>query len=238
MSDHIQSLQNQVDDLYANLNALHHKQNNNAAPSDSNNPTTFSTTISSPGLRARVARFRGPTSSAFNFDVATSSLQSMGITTPEFNALEGSSAVSTPPVQAPKSQLSVHPSRDPLWAIEREEAVRLCRVYGEETGVMYPMLDIDKVIARVNLLFDFLESAVRTGLQNYAVPGRDAFHDEDTNILKMVLATASIVEGNGESDLGAKLFASVQDACQSRLWGPVSIKGLILLVLVVSNHIV
>ena len=235
MNDHIQSLQDQVNDLYANLNSLYQRQNNNLASSDSSNPITFPTIISSPSLRARVARFQGPTSTAFNFDVANSSLQTMGITTPEYNGDEGTPARSTPSIQAPTAHMSVHPSRDPLWAIKREEAIRLCRLYDEETGLMYPMLDIEKIITKANVFFTYLESAVKTGLQNYALPGNDAFHDEDTNILKMVLATAAIVEGNGRSELGEKLFSSVQGACQSKLWGSVSVKGLILLVLAVCN---
>jgi hypothetical protein len=46
----------------------------------------------------------------------------------------------------------------------QDEAIRLCRVYEEEMGIMYPMLDIDKIVRQATLLFTSMESATRTGL--------------------------------------------------------------------------
>lgn len=117
--------------------------------------------------------------------------------------------------------------------MNKDEAVRLCRVYEEEMGIMYPMLDIDKIIRHAIMLFAFIESAARTGLVQRNFPGPDNLDDDDTRLLKMVLAAALIVEGSGQSDLGRRLFETIREYAESSLWGPVNINQLRLLVLVV-----
>lgn len=129
--------------------------------------------------------------------------------------------------------MAVHPSKDPLWLLNKDEAVRLCRVYDEEMGIMYPMLDIDKIIRHAIRLFAFIESAVRTGLVQRSLLGHDNLDDDDTRILKMVLAAALVVEGSGQSELGGRLFETVRQYAESSLWGPVNTNQLKLLVLVV-----
>ena len=113
--------------------------------------------------------------------------------------------------------------------------MRLAKVYDEEVGVMYPMLDIEKCLSKIHVLFNFMESAVRTGLVSRVIAGADSLQDEDTNIVKMVLATALVIEGCGRSELGQKLFESVKSVCGELLWQPVLVKGLMLLVITVGN---
>jgi hypothetical protein len=49
--------------------------------------------------------------------------------------------------------------------------MRLCKVYEEEVGIMYPVVDITKVISQANLLYTFMEAATRTGFaQRYETP--------------------------------------------------------------------
>jgi len=188
-------------------------------------------------VRGKHPRFQGPTSSAFNFDVAKSSLQTMGITRPEDGVDEGIATRDATPLESPcatsSAAMAVHPSKDPLWLLNKDEAVRLCRVYDEEMGIMYPMLDIDKIIRHAIRLFAFIESAVRTGLVQRGLPGHDNLDDDDTRILKMVLAAALIVEGSGQSELGRIFFETVRQYAESSLWGPVNTNQLKLLVLVV-----
>ena len=100
-------------------------------------------------------------------------------------------------------------------------------------GLMYPMLDMDKTITQASMLFRFTDSAVKSGLMNPYKAGPDKLGNNDVYILKMVLATALIVEGEGQSELGRELYESCREAIEGRLSGPVEIKGLILLVLVV-----
>jgi len=163
----------------------------------------------------------------------------MGITTPEISegALNDEDPTAGQP-RAPTAPMTTHPIKDPLLKLDNDEAIRLCRVYEEEMGLMYPMLDMEKTITNANKLFNFTEAAVKSGLINLYKAGVDRLGNNDlsdVNILRMVLATALIVEGEGQSDLGKELYESCREAYEGRLSGPVEIKGLILLVLVVSN---
>ena len=253
MNASIQSLQEQVDSLHAHINALRGGQEQDGVlrqdtsqypihPSleHANSQSPFHDARSPPRSRGRHSQFQGPTSSAFSFDVANSSLQTMGITQPEppdEPAGVFDESLSSPSYhnQAPNAPMAMHPNKDPLWSISKDEAVRLCRIYDEEMGMMYPIVNIEETISRAKFLFTFTESAARTGLIRAQLPGRDGLGTDDNNILKMVLATALTVEGNGESELGKKLFQSVRDASESRLWEPVELKGLTLLVIVVCK---
>ena len=101
---------------------------------------------------------------------------------------------------------------------------------------MYPVLNIESVISHATNLFRFMEAAVRQGLMTAdAAPANQGIKDENTNVLKMVLAIALTVEGSGQSDTGNRLFESVKGAADAILHGEsASIKSLPLLVLVVS----
>ena len=151
-------------------------------------------------------------------------------------ALLGQAGAIQSPHSRPQSSMTQVPTqslKDPLWQLQRDEVVRLCRLFDDEIGTMSPMLDIDKTISRANKLYDFMEAAVRAGLLSREIERGDSFHDEQTNILRMVLATSLTVEGGGESELGRALYDSVRSVTQSRLWEPINLSGLILLVVVV-----
>lgn len=249
MTAHIHSLQDQVNHLYAGLDALRNGQPF-PIPTQSHESYPIHPALSQPDpYRNNVPpqshetqpHYQGPTSSAFSFDVARSSLQTMGITSPEMQEGVFNDGEPTPrgsPQQlraptAPTAPMAIHPNKDPLWKIGKEEALRLCRVYEEEMGLMYPMLDMEKTLTQANMLFRFTEAATKSSLMNPNMPGPDKLGNNDVYILKMVLATALIVEGEGQSDLGRELYESCREAIEGRLSGPVKIKGLILLVLVV-----
>ncbi len=236
MRIHIASLQQQVDTLFANLNSLQQQPD----ASDSSHETACATSenrvlptsgqpplISSPHRQRRsVPRFHGPTSSTYGFDVANSTLQTMGIT--QGSAIGEAAMLNDRTATAsPFGLVSPHTSKDPLWSISREGAVRLCRIYEEEIGIMYPLFDIEVLIEHVNRLWNFIEAALRSGMGN--MPGADTIDDDDTNLLKMILAAALIVEGNGHSDLGLKVFDSLKPAVTAKFWGPTDTKGLSLL---------
>ena len=190
--------------------------------------------------------FRGPTSDEFNFGVAKSSLQTMGITSGGEDAGPNTGVNTTDPSPSGSPPTgargrgsaqylpSTHADKDPIWTVSQEEALRLCHVYEDEMGLMYPILDTSKIVAYVQKLYRFMEAAHRSGLMQQGMPGADSIDDEDTNILKMVLATAMTVESNGRSELGRKLFEYVQPAIDNLLHGSVNLKGIKLLVLAVS----
>lgn len=131
---------------------------------------------------------------------------------------------------------AMHADKDPIWAISRHEAVRLVQVWHEEQGAMYPFLEIDKVLRYTEMLFSFVEAAARSGLMQGALPGADAIMDDQTSILKVVLAITLVMEGKGKDPLGEKLFANVQKVVERTLFDPVSLHGIHLLALTAIYH--
>ena len=248
MNAQIYSLQEQVNHLYASLEALRNGQPF-PIPNHGQDPYPIHPALApsdpyhnhSPPSQSHEShpRFQGPTSSAFSFDVARSSLQTMGITAPdgqEGNFSEEDAPQKGPPQQprAPLAPMTMHPNKDPLWKISKEEAIRLCRFYEEEMGLMYPLINMEEVLAQVNSLFKFTEAAARSGLINPFKASPDTIGNSDIWILKMVLASSLVVEGDGQSDLAKELYESCREAYEARMLGPVNMKGLILLTLVVG----
>lgn len=241
MKSQITTLQEQVNRLFSNLNDL--RTQTPTFESSSFDPDV-SQSIFTPmpgGMlkpRSRHPRFHGPTSSAFNFDVAKSSLQSMGINPgedgiPDDLTTAHATPAGSPPVHSDAVVPTIHPTKDPIWSIHREEAIRLCKVYEEEIGMMYPVVDIATVTSQANLLYTFMEAATRTGFAQRGLPGADGLQDDSSILLKLILATTLVVEGGGQSDIGQRLFMNVKPAIESKLWGPHDIKNIQLFVIVV-----
>lgn len=167
------------------------------------------------------ASYRGPTSNEFSFGVADNSLQTMGITDGSADA-NGEAVHELQQATASPGQLErsmqiiqdVHEEKDPIYTVSKAEALRLCRVYEDEMGLMYPVLDINTVMEYTERLYSFIDAARRNGLVQQGFPGPDAIDDENTIVLKMIIACASTMEGSGRSDLGRNIFQSpgVQEA--------------------------
>ncbi|TAQ87163.1 hypothetical protein B7494_g4511 [Chlorociboria aeruginascens] len=250
MNAHLASLQEQVDNLYANLNALRGGGEAMVFPAQSDRSLSISQPSGvqpiSPMNRyqppSKHHSFRGPTSSAFSLDVAKNTLQNMGYQGLTDGADEGTtthepSPLASPPrVQRPSiNQIGIS-SRDPIWALDKNEMIRLCEVYEEEMGIMYPVTSIEQLITHGTNLYDFVDVTMRPGLGDANGPGQGV-HDIQSCILKMVLACATVVEGSGQSEIAYRLFESVREAADRNLHGEVvDIKSLPFLVLVAMYH--
>lgn len=252
MDAHISSLQQQVDDLFHNLSALRTQvdvQSNGSIGT----PFTAHDYQQQPMLppsathhrsksSSKHPRFHGPTSSAFNLGVARSSLKTMGITADEGED-EGVVTNDATPRHSPSlrnnslPKAAMHADKDPIWAISRHEAVRLVQVWHEEQGAMYPFLEIDKVLRYTEMLFSFVEAAARSGLMQGALPGADAIMDDQTSILKIVLAITLVMEGKGKDPLGERLFENVQKVVEKTLFDPVNLHSIHLLALTVCRSV-
>lgn len=199
--------------------------------------------------------FHGLTTSSFNFGIARQTLRSRGITEVgegvssddvddyslnqegdrEENAVSTRDASPMPSPSITPHRGDHHHQRssstiDPLWGINREEAIRLCHVYEEEMGIMYPVLDFETTISQVNALYNHL-SPLSSAEQ---VTKEESLLDEDINILKLVFACALTAEANGNSDLAMRIFRGVRDVASDVIWQPPSIKRLVFITLVVS----
>jgi hypothetical protein len=247
------SLQQQVDALYSNLSSLR----SNIDSGMSMDPMTYnqqqrlsrSLSGSTPTVSQLAAqsmpkhpRFHGPTSAVFNLGVAKSSLQSMGITGTEDNIDEalltndGTPAGSPPPMHSILTKPAIHTAKDPIWSISKDEAVRLVRVWQDEMGCMYPVVEFDKMINHINMLYTFMDAARRSGLMMPEMPGQGAISDDETNLLKIMLATATMLEGSGSSELGTTLFSGVSVVVESLLLRPPDLKCLQILILAAMFH--
>lgn len=265
MDDHINSLQEQVDTLFKNLNSLRsHVDTTSAASIESESysgrPYASSVSLSqgnvlSPPSATRRSqshnkhpRFHGPTSSAFNLGVAKSSLETMGITASSDALLDGELATgdaspnaSPPsPPSAPSFPLQqvgsqAHPTKDPIWTTSREEAVRLCHVFHDEIGMMYPIFDMNHMLRHTTLLYTFMEAAHTSGLMQMSLPGADGIHDDETTFLKLILATALTLEGSGKSEAGERMFENVRPLIDRLFCSPVDVKGIKMLTAAVSS---
>ena len=249
ISDHLRSLQEQVDGLYTNLAALQQKtQLQRTSPVAALDPQIAYPNTSPSDVRVKsrpTPQFSGPTSSAYDFDVANNSLQSMGINQPGYGTedthpgQDAAMANTAPPHINNIPQQSVNPVRDPLLSLSQDEVMRLCKVYDEEIVISAPMLDMDEIIKKAKTLFTFMDSMRRVGFLQKSVEQGESFADDETLILKMILATALTVENGGQSETGRALFENVRRLTnlQDRLGNPASIKYLQLLTITVSMPI-
>lgn len=253
MTAHITSLQQQVDELFHNLASLRSHvdaQSNNGSIGTPFTQQEYPPMLPPPpSVRSRTKsftkhpRFQGPTANAFNLGVARSSLKTMGITAAEEAEDEGVVTNAPTPRGSPPfagqmvPAAPMHADKDPIWSISKQEALRMVHVWYEEQGAMYPFLDIDKVLRYAEMLFTFVEAAARSGLMQGAMPGADGIYDDQTSILKLVLAITLIMESGGKDALGEKLFENVQKVVERNISEPVSLHSISLLALTVSSPV-
>ncbi|THV44094.1 hypothetical protein BGAL_0736g00020 [Botrytis galanthina] len=255
MNSQLALLQDQVDNLYSTINSMHHGGSGGGDGSisygaSSERSLSISQQSAVQGLSPlsfhhkpipRHPSFRGPTSSAFGLDVAKNTLHNMGYQSlaDEGIATQDPTPVPSPPPLRPRALPSINMNGvrapDPLRSVSREEMIRLCRVYEEEMGLMYPVVDIEELIAHGSNLFEFIDAAVRNGLATSNNP--QGINDINSCMLKTIMAISMITEGSGQSDLAFRLFESVREPADRALHDEfVEFKSLPFLVLVAIFH--
>ncbi|KKA19809.1 C6 transcription factor [Rasamsonia emersonii CBS 393.64] len=180
--------------------------------------------------------FHGPTTSSFSFGIARQSLQTRGIT--ELGD-EGEATQEPSPMPSPSlspQTFEYQQSIDPLWAISKEEGIRLCRVYEEEMGIMYPILELEQTISHVNALYTHLRTPSLSRSSHESAYNPEQLDNDDINILKLVFACALTAEESGHSELGMRIFNSVRDVANDSIWSPPDIKRAIFLTLMIDEE--
>lgn len=164
-------------------------------------------------------QYMGPTSSAYSFGLARTSLQDMGIQTGVPLDDNGVTSYSTTPARSPiPSRDPVFP-REPLLSITQNEAIRLITIYEEECGTVYPFIDIQ-------LLQSVADKFYRSGISARSPSLAHRLGDENmlsggiVDILRLVIAIASVFECHGPTSLSARLLNSVESGFEGRLCGP------------------
>ncbi|CAI7578844.1 unnamed protein product [Penicillium glandicola] len=160
--DHMRAMQDQITQLSASIRSI---TSSDQSPGVS--ATTYGQLPTQRSMRplstARGTSFQGPTTSAFSFDLAKSSLQQRGIveraeTGDEADMTQEPSPLASPSV--PNERLGTNQTLDPLWILPKAEALRLCQVYEEEMGIMYPVLEISEISDQVHLLYGTMDRAL------------------------------------------------------------------------------
>ncbi|KAI0104980.1 fungal-specific transcription factor domain-containing protein [Nemania sp. FL0031] len=251
MAAQVNHLQEQVDMLFTNLNtlraetlrtaSLHQHDRPLTGPSAASTPTstTMTTTMTMlPQPRQHSSAFRGPTSNRFSLDVAKNTLHKMGYSYPSDNA-DGSGHSQETPGTSPKLAPQVLPSPensgvDALWELDKDEMVRLCRIYQDEVGIMYPVLRIDDIIAHAKTLAAWMEAAKKNGL---ATGQGGGINDQKTLLLKIVLCGGLLVEGHGNSAQAQRIFDGIKSIANRMLMSdPPNVRSLPFLALVAGYH--
>lgn len=251
MRNQLDVLQNQVSDLSAQVHELRTRQDVAIAfpaPDPLYNPDGHARAMSAsrtlpplvspkrqPPQRV-LPQFHGPTSSMYGFDIAKSSLQTMGVTNNTGDEGQMSTERSRAASPLPAPSLQSHPHKDPLWLIDQKEVSRLIHVYEEEIGIMYPVVEINKLTKHANSLYKFIGASLRTGFGQVGLPGSDSFDDEETVVLKMVLAITLVVEGSGRSELGQRFFETAKPAVDVKLVTNTGLLSVVLLVLTATYY--
>lgn len=129
-------------------------------------------------------------------------------------------------VGPPQSLLS------PLEDIRADEAKRLVIVFDEMVNSMYPVVNAEDVMKTLDWLYSGDEKEILPG-----ETARPLVDKSDIDILKMVLATALVAEGPKDNPMSLRLYKSLQDDVEMKIWSSeTDLKGLILLLLVVSDR--
>ena len=244
----VQLLQEQVNVLWQNLNSLRSSLGHEGLPqlddllylndnSQSNRPAKGNVVID-PALSRNQSsphhnKYQGPTSSQYNFDLARSSLQSMGITTEDGQELGAQRNRGSSPSSPRLGRPQLHPAVQAMTEISKEEGLRLCRVYEDEMGLMYPILDMQRVQQHATLVFALGEAVSRSGNSAFGLKS-EIQSDPDLEILKLVLANALVAESGGTSQLGKRLYDSCAKSADVGLQDQANLKNVQTLALVVS----
>ncbi|KAG5983818.1 hypothetical protein E4U55_007050 [Claviceps digitariae] len=159
--------------------------------------------------------FRGLTSMAFSLDVANNTIANMG-----YRGMEESD--DRDPQDPQGSHVAVHNHMassnhacDPLLEFDKDEIVRLCRFHEDEVGIMYPVLNIQSVIAHANNIAPCLESLRNSQRSEF-------MNDEKTLQLKMVMCCALTVESHGHNEKAVCLYESMEAIINRKLMSDAS----------------
>ncbi|KAL2802102.1 hypothetical protein BJX63DRAFT_134260 [Aspergillus granulosus] len=222
--DQMNAMQAQISALTAAVHSL--TQRNTTHPGAvATRPEGGTRTYRRFSIAAQELTFQGPTTSGFSFDLARSSLKERGI------EVSGEGDMTREPSPLPTPPSAGAPTGDPLWSIGKAEALRLCRVYEEEMGAMYPVVELEELLSNVHQLYGPGE----VGYWPQApVPGQNdgGLDNDDINILRLVFACALTAEASGSSELAMSLFETVRDAADHYVWAAPDIKSITLLALV------
>ncbi|KAF7534722.1 hypothetical protein G7Z17_g13319 [Cylindrodendrum hubeiense] len=166
-------------------------------------PSQSSSSLNRDALHSKYGAFRGPTSMAFSLDVANNTISNMGYRGMDEGEENGHH------VEDMGMPMMSRPA-DPLLEFDKDEMIRLCRLHEEEIGIMYPVLNVQSVIAHAKGLASFLDTIRH---QN----PMELINDEKTLQLKIVMCCGLVVEEHGHSEKAIRLYDSMEMVLNRKL---------------------
>lgn len=161
--------------------------------------------------------FMGPTSSTYLFGVAADSLERAGIHT-NISAAPDREVGITASVSVPQeTSRRTHCRNNPLLKLTRNEALRLIDLYEDECGSLYPFVDKLLVCRAAHYVYEHAASSV-SSLPSTQIE-ENKLSDGVVDILKLVIAIALVLEGQGPGNLSSELLESVEAGFHARLCG-------------------
>jgi hypothetical protein len=197
--------QTQQQDPPASLARIHDQS---AGAHETTKSTTHHSDSHMPPKRTN-PQFIGPTSSTFGFNIANSTLNSMGLQGDLADG-DGPANDSALPTRCntPESPCSCSRPLDLLCSIPISKVLWLLQVYKDEVAAVYPFIDMSEYIGKAHLLYGSLRDA-----PNQNPPDNcnklSAVDNKDVRLVNMMVATALVLEGLGQSTLGQQLVDSV-----------------------------
>lgn len=169
----------------------------------------------------KTGSFQGPTTMAYSLDVANNTISNMGYRPlgegtsqhPHQQQPSGPLSATTPGPMSGGNTRSNQP--DPLFEFERDEMLRLCQLYEDEVGAMYPVINIQTVMSHARSLASFM-GPLRSQ------PPLEMLNDDKTLLLKTAMCCALVVDEHGHSDRAVRLFDSMEAVLNRKLIAEVS----------------
>ncbi|KAL4944264.1 hypothetical protein BDV06DRAFT_233606 [Aspergillus oleicola] len=203
-----------------------------ATPGANNGNASISSSSVSAGLRRIMNRpgspdYVGPTSAEFGIAARQKNANGHG----DANESDGEELEESTSATSPAAVSDVEAmSNDPFRWLDKDEALRLVTVYENNVGLMYPCIDLDSLRCYVNDYY-------KDGPMPPGTTDQDWFFARDAEVLKILLATALLVESHGRSERAALLADSVEDRFATRVKIPeVDMKELLILTLLSIFH--
>ncbi|ETS86052.1 hypothetical protein PFICI_04077 [Pestalotiopsis fici W106-1] len=200
LEQEVANLRQQVTRLASLLDKGHTPRNEFHAVESAYTPSQAS--LSAAGVKERKeVQFVGTTRPAYALNVAKATLSV--VDEPSDNSGSEAEDASIPPhTHSPADTRD--PSQDPLLTMPVSMIYRLLDVFRDEIEPVYPLLDTSSLRSRMPEMLKQFEQE-----QSFQFDGRVS--QKDIHLLKIVLATALVLDSHEKTELCARLISSFED---------------------------
>ncbi|KAK9783559.1 hypothetical protein SCAR479_00118 [Seiridium cardinale] len=163
--------------------------------------TPSQTSMAAAGVKERKeVQFVGTTRPAFALNVAKATLSVLDETSDD-----SSPEPNEPPIPSSQSPEMIHSSpQDPLLRMPLSAVYRLLDIFQDEIEPVYPLLDTANLRSRAAEMIKQFE-------EEYTLKFDGRLSQKNIHLLKIVLATAIVLESQGKTELSSQLISSFED---------------------------